>query len=204
MTTLSEKIIEQLQSAHDSWIGKEGELSRQRFKDGLLRAIGTVETLTRIDDCKKKYEAEQLQNLNKTKRTKTAKQIAQMMKYQKWAHDNGLYSTISITLFPIGEVIQDRDLACDFSCQPKSYDNVRAFMKEFGIRKMDKDTFGDDGKKLEYETRIDGVRIHLYAISELGPRCKVVYEDVVVPATKEYVIEAMPEHTKKVAKIVCN
>jgi hypothetical protein len=60
MKTLSEKIIEQLQSKHDAFLGTEGELSRQRFKDGLSWAIDTVETLTEVDNCEKEHEAEQL------------------------------------------------------------------------------------------------------------------------------------------------
>jgi len=56
MKTLSEKIIEQLQSKHDTFLGKEGELSRQRFKDGLMWAIDTVETLDRVDKCEKEYK----------------------------------------------------------------------------------------------------------------------------------------------------
>jgi len=64
MKTLSEKIIEQLQSKHDAFLGTEGELSRQRFKDGLMWAIDTIETLTSIDNCEKEYEAEQLRIAN--------------------------------------------------------------------------------------------------------------------------------------------
>jgi len=60
MKTLSEKIIEQLQSKHDAFLGTKGELSRQGFKDGLLWAIDTIETLTNIDNCEKEHEAEQL------------------------------------------------------------------------------------------------------------------------------------------------
>jgi hypothetical protein len=60
MKTLSEKIIEQLQSKHDAFLGTNGELSRQRFKDGLMYAIDTIETLDRVDKCEKEYEAEQL------------------------------------------------------------------------------------------------------------------------------------------------
>ena len=60
MKTLSEKIIEQLQSKHDAFLGTKGELSRQRFKDGLMWAIDTIETLTEVDNCEKKHEAEQL------------------------------------------------------------------------------------------------------------------------------------------------
>jgi len=58
MKTLSEKIIEQLQSKHDAFLGTEGELSRQRFKDGLSWAIDTVETLTNLDNSEKEYDAE--------------------------------------------------------------------------------------------------------------------------------------------------
>ena len=60
MKTLSEKIIEQLQNKHDAFLGTNGELSRQRFKDGLEWAIDTVETLTNLDNSEKEYEAEQL------------------------------------------------------------------------------------------------------------------------------------------------
>ena len=55
MKTLSEKIIEQLQSKHDAFLGTKGELSRQRFKDGLMWAIDTIETLTEVDNCEKKH-----------------------------------------------------------------------------------------------------------------------------------------------------
>jgi hypothetical protein len=59
MKTLSEKIIEQLQSKHDAFLGTDGELSRQIFKDGLSWAIDTVETLTNLDNSEKEYDAEQ-------------------------------------------------------------------------------------------------------------------------------------------------
>ncbi len=60
MKTLSEKIIEQLQSKHDAFLGTKGEEQRQAFKRGLSWAIDTVETLTEIDKCEKEHEAEQL------------------------------------------------------------------------------------------------------------------------------------------------
>ena len=60
MKTLSEKIIEQLQSKHDAFLGTKGEQQRQAFKRGLSWAIDTVETLTEIDKCEKEHEAEQL------------------------------------------------------------------------------------------------------------------------------------------------
>ncbi len=60
MKTLSEKIIEQLQSKHDAFLGTKGEEQRQAFKNGLSWAINTVETLTEIDKCEKEHEAEQL------------------------------------------------------------------------------------------------------------------------------------------------
>jgi hypothetical protein len=60
MNTLSKKIIEQLQSKHDAFLGTGGELSRQRFKDGLMWAINTVETLDMVDKCEKEYQDQQL------------------------------------------------------------------------------------------------------------------------------------------------
>tara|TARA_R110000782_G_scaffold78088_1_gene154528 strand:+ start:270 stop:482 length:213 start_codon:yes stop_codon:yes gene_type:complete len=60
MKTLSEKIIEQLQSKHDAFLGTKGKEQRQAFKSGLSWAIDTVETLTEIDKCEKEHEAEQL------------------------------------------------------------------------------------------------------------------------------------------------
>jgi len=69
MKTLSEKIIEQLQSKHDAFLGTAGELSRQRFKDGLSWASDTVETLTKVDDCEKKHAAEKLLNRGNCKTT---------------------------------------------------------------------------------------------------------------------------------------
>ena len=60
MKTLSEKIIEQLQSKHDAFLGTKSEEQRQAFNDGLSWAIDTVETLTEIDKCEKEYEDEQL------------------------------------------------------------------------------------------------------------------------------------------------
>ena len=60
MKNLSEKIIEQLQDKHDAFLGTEGELSRQRFKDGLMWAIDTIKTLTEIHEYEKEYELEQL------------------------------------------------------------------------------------------------------------------------------------------------
>ena len=47
MKALNDKIIEQLRSRHDAWIGKEGQKSRDDFKSGLADAIDTIETLTR-------------------------------------------------------------------------------------------------------------------------------------------------------------
>lgn len=154
---------------------------------------------------------------------KYTKQIAQMGKYQEWAHDNGLYSTIRVEVINRGkkerhqkdaegkidwskpQTMQDgeEEVLFRFGCQPESYTNVKAFMKEFGIKKMGKDASYEE-TEMDFETEHQGVNIKLYAVSELGPRCKVVYEDVVVPASKELVIKAKPEHTKKVAKIVCN
>ena len=60
MKTLSEKIIEQLQSKRDAFLGTKGEAQRQAFKNGLSWAIDTVETLTELDKCEKEHEAEQL------------------------------------------------------------------------------------------------------------------------------------------------
>lgn len=62
MNTLNDKIIKCLQHSHDSWIGQEGELSRQRYKDGLTDAIEVIETLTKIDECEKEYERELTKN----------------------------------------------------------------------------------------------------------------------------------------------
>ena len=154
---------------------------------------------------------------------KSKEQLAQMEKYQKWAHDNGLYSNISIYIMNHGKYEQypkdkngktcwdepkvmvdsETQYELTFGCQPKSYSNVKAFQKEFGIRKLDKGPSIDE-KELDFSAEQNGVKIKLYAVSELGPRCKVVYEEVVVPASEEYVIEAKPEHVKKVAKVICN
>ena len=73
MKTLSEKIIEQLQRKHDGFLGTKGELSRQSIKDGLRWAIGTIETLTNVDNCEKEYEAEQLRIANISKSLLTCK-----------------------------------------------------------------------------------------------------------------------------------
>ena len=151
------------------------------------------------------------------------KQIAQMMKYQKWAEKNGLYSTIKIDLTNRGmrelhqrgedghildlpKTMQNAgiELVLVFMCQAKSYTNVKDFRREFGVKKMGKDVASYDETKMDFETMHEGVLVKLYAIEELGPRCKVVYEDVVVPASPEMVLKATPESTKKVAKIVCN
>ena len=58
MRTLSEKIIEQLQSKHDAFLGTKGEEHRQAFKNGLAWAIDTIETLTEIDKCEKEHQRE--------------------------------------------------------------------------------------------------------------------------------------------------
>ena len=78
MKTLSEKIIEQLQNKHDSFLGTKGEEHRQKFKNGLAWAIDTVETLTEIDKCEKEYEAEQLliQRVVEPKGTSICKQCS--------------------------------------------------------------------------------------------------------------------------------
>ena len=57
MKTLSEKIIEQLQSKHDAFLGTKCKEQRQAFKNGLSWAIDTIETLTEIDKCEKEHEA---------------------------------------------------------------------------------------------------------------------------------------------------
>jgi hypothetical protein len=74
MKTLSEKIIEQLQSKHDSFLGTKGEEHRQAFKNGLAWAIDTVETLTEIDKCEKEYESEQL-NLHRVSVSSSFKRL---------------------------------------------------------------------------------------------------------------------------------
>lgn len=56
MKTLSEKIIEQLKNKHDAFLGTKGEEHRAAFKSGLDWAIDTIETLTDIDNCEKKYK----------------------------------------------------------------------------------------------------------------------------------------------------
>lgn len=48
MNKLNKKIIYNLQSKHDSFLGVDGEQLRQSFKDGLLWAIDTIETMTDI------------------------------------------------------------------------------------------------------------------------------------------------------------
>mgnify|MGYP003660906847 CR=1 FL=1 len=58
MTALSKKIIEQLQSKHDAFLGTKGEEQRQAFKDGLSWAIDVVETLDRIYKCEKEVKQE--------------------------------------------------------------------------------------------------------------------------------------------------
>ena len=58
MTALSKKIIEQLQSKHDTFLGTKGEEQRQAFKDGLSWAIDVVETLDRIYKCEKEVKQE--------------------------------------------------------------------------------------------------------------------------------------------------
>ena len=58
MKTLSEKIIEQLQTKHDAFLGTKGEEYRQAFKNGLAWAIDTIETLTEIDKCEKEHQIE--------------------------------------------------------------------------------------------------------------------------------------------------
>tara|TARA_Y100000034_G_C6600749_1_gene261329 strand:+ start:44 stop:526 length:483 start_codon:yes stop_codon:yes gene_type:complete len=152
------------------------------------------------------------------------KKTDQMIKYQEWADKNGLYSTIRLEFtnrgmreqyqkgkdgkidWKLPKTMQNAgtELQLVFMCQAKSYTNVKDFRREFGIKKMGKDVASYDHTKMDFETMHEGVLVKLYAIEELGPRCKVVYEDVVVPASPEMVLKATPEHTKKVAKIVCN
>lgn len=140
------------------------------------------------------------------------KQLNLVKKYQEWAHENGLYSSYHLDSTQYGKWKNERTgeyeegsikFTIMFHCQPKSYTNVKAFMKKFGVKKMGKDVSSYDETEMEFNTEHEGIEIKMYAVSELGPRCKVVYEDVVVPATKEVVLKATPEHTKKVAKIVC-
>jgi hypothetical protein len=54
MKTLNEKIIENLQSKHDAFLGTKGEKQRQSFKKGLSWAIDCIESLTEIDRCENK------------------------------------------------------------------------------------------------------------------------------------------------------
>jgi len=48
-----------------------------------------------------------------------------------------------------------------------------------------------DANHMDYDGELDGVRIHLWGT--IPENCRVVYEDKVIP-----------EHTEKVARIVCN
>ena len=57
--TVTDKIIEQLQSKHDAFLGTKGEEFRQALKNGLSWAIDTIETLVEIGKCEKEYEDEE-------------------------------------------------------------------------------------------------------------------------------------------------
>lgn len=46
MKTLNDKIIELLKDKHDAWLGQDGQKARDDFKDGLMYAIGTIESCT--------------------------------------------------------------------------------------------------------------------------------------------------------------
>lgn len=45
MKALLDKIIDSLQSSKDAWIGKEGEVARQNYKDGIDAAISAIEQI---------------------------------------------------------------------------------------------------------------------------------------------------------------
>ena len=47
---LNDKIIRLLKDKHDAFLGTEGQKSRDDFKNGLLWAIDTIETLTKNAD----------------------------------------------------------------------------------------------------------------------------------------------------------
>ncbi|MGR3177806.1 MAG: hypothetical protein ACUZ8E_07090 [Candidatus Anammoxibacter sp.] len=105
-------------------------------------------------------------------------------KYLEWAKNLDLYADISV--YTTGNI--------GFNCQAKSYKNVHNFVKLFKI-KLEKEQSATQGC-LNYRYENEKITISLYAINQLAPNCKVIYEKIVIPASKK--------HTIKRAKVICN
>jgi len=125
----------------------------------------------------------------------------------KWCEERELFVTIQLS----GKRFKDSKRVYDLEFQPRSYKVIHAFLKTFPeIGKMERKQWNADSSngKLEYNGRIESksktvLRIHGYAVSELPPSCRVVYEEEHVP---EELVEGHTKggYTVKKAIVVCD
>ena len=108
-------------------------------------------------------------------------------KYLKWAQKNRLYASTTVTTSG-GDISKVK-----FWCQARSRKLVHEFSRLFKI-KFKKEQAAGSGR-LDYRHDNLQLDILLYAIGDLPPSCKVVYKDVVIPATEE--------RTEKRATVIC-
>lgn len=116
----------------------------------------------------------------------TLKKLLEML---QWAKEHKLYAHIKFGYYADGKTQE-----VYFDCQAESYKMVHLFAKEFKV-KFHRIQSATEGA-LDYEAKKDNINISLYAISELPPFCRVIYEDIKVLAQEAY--------TKTIARVVCH
>lgn len=128
-------------------------------------------------------------------------------KILKWFHERGVYCRLECSVF----TSNNPKPTYKIDVKGNSFKDVHALKKQFKmLGKFTRKQWIEDEPKLTYDTEKefnDGwLRIHIYAVKELPPHCKIVTKQVLIP---EQVIEpeertVIEEHYETKIEVVCN